>query len=436
MSVDLLDESPPPDPPPTGRPHRGLAGLAVAAAVVLVGLVLWPQPPAAPGPGDASGGQAGQQAGQQPAPDDPRLLPWPGRGPWAGDEEFVEAATQAWRSTSASGEAGPGEDVHALWAGPVGDVGVAVLQSVGTDGLARVAQVTESQGADSTSAGAPVLTNTQIIDVDTPFVALSYGGGLDLAGVLRDPGSALLQLLPAPDLVVDGAELQRQNGRRFVTVGMQDDGLSQPWVHTPWLAPEGAVVAAVRTMGPEPGLLRIARIDPRRLLPGPAPVRLVPAGWGRLRPDLPQDYLDAQLALQALGRTSGRASILGSTPTPDGYAALVEVRPSGPGRPVVVTVGSRDAGGPLVSEPRPAPTPESMVIGAVRSPAGDVLVVATGPPDASLLVIGADGRPVGTGPRTTALWLPRGEDVATVAAQGYRDDETYVGRATLDVSDL
>ena len=433
VSVDLLDEAPPPKPT-AGRPsRRGLGIVGFAAALVLAAMVLWPQPGGGP---EAEQPPAGQSAGQPqtPAPDDPRLLDWPGRGPWAGDEEFVEAAATAWRTMAPDGEPGPGVDVHALWAGPVGEVDVAVLQSVGDDGLARVAQVTESRIPGSANPGALMLTNTEVIGVAPPFVTLSYGGGLDLAGVLRDPGSSLLQVLPAPDLLSDGVELQRQDGSNFAQVGMQDDGLSQPWVHTPWLAPEGPVLASVRTQGAQPGVLTISLIDPQRLLPGPAPIQLVPAGWGRLRMDLPQDYLDAQYALEAVGRTSGRVSILGSTALPDGHAALVEVRPAGPGRPVVVTVGSRGPGGPLVSEPRPATTPDEVALGAVRSPAGDVLVVAAAPPDASLIVVGADGLSVGTGPRTTALWVPRG--VQEVAAQAYRDDETWVGRTSLDVGDL
>lgn len=435
VSVDLLDEKPEAEHVRAGPSRRGLALLGVGLAAALAVMLLWPQPGA--GPGSLATGEqaAGASQAQTPAPDDARLIAWPGRGPWADDEEFIQAATAAWRATVPEGEPGPGLDVHALWAGPVGDVDVAVLQSVSDDGLARVAQVTESRMPGSANPGSLLLTNSEVIAVAPPFVTLSYGGGLDLAGVLREPGSSLLQVLPAPDLVREsGMELQRQSGAEFETVGMQGDGLSQPWVHTPWLAPEGPVLASVRTRGPQPGLHTISLIDPQRLLPGPAPIQLVPAGWGRLRMDLPQDYLDAQQALAAVGRTSGRVSILGSTSLPDGYASLVEVRPAGPGRPVVVTVGYRGNGGPLVSEPRPARTPDEVSLGAVRSPAGDVLVVAAAPPGGSLIVVGADGVSVGTGSRTTALWV--GGDVDEVSAQAYRDDETWVGRTTLDVSDL
>ena len=430
VSVDLLDHAPEPVPDaPGGRPRRGLALLAGGVAVVLMALVLWPQP------GDSPAADDPLPATLQPAPEDPRLLPWPGRGPWAGDEAFIGQAADVWRASAQDAGSTPGVEVHALWAGPVGEVDVAVLQSVGQDGLTRVAQVTESRIPGSISPGALILTSTDVVEREPPFVALSYGGGLDLAGVLREPGSSLIQVLPSPELLPEGVELQRQNGAVFETVGLQDDGLSEPWVHTPWLAPQGPLLAAVRTQGAFPGLLQTALIDPSGLLPGPPPILLVPPAWGEVRIALPQDYLDAQKALAAVGRTSGRVAILGSTPTVDGYASLVEVRPRGPGRPVVLTVASRGEGS-VVSVPRPSSAPDEIAVGAVRTPDGALLVVAAAPPEASLVLIGADGNVVASGPRTTAAWLSRDVDVSLVAAQGYRDDETWVGRTVLDVGHL
>jgi len=298
--------------------------------------------------------------------------------------------------------------------------------------------VTESRIPGSANPGSLILTATQVIEDDPPFIVLSYGGGLDLEGVLKEPGSSVVQVLPAPDLLGDGIELQRREVSRFETVGVRADALSYAWVHTPWLAPGGPVLASVRTKGAFPGLETVAAIDPERLLPTAAPVQLVPSAWGRLRNDLPQDYLDAELALEALDRRSGSASVLGMTPLRNGHASLVEVRPSGAGDPVVITVGSSNPSrtSRVVSQPRPATRPDEVALGAVRSPAGDLLVVATAPPDAALLLLAADGEIVAQGPRTTAVWLPRGTDVAEVAVQAYRDDETWVGRTTLDVSDL
>ena len=437
VSVDLLDEAPPSPSAETSaigtaRPRGRLALLGGAVAAVLGALLLWPDAattadPPAPPDSDA--------VAEQPAPADPRLLPWPGRGPWAGDEEFVDQAAATWRASAEDPGLLPGAEVHALWAGPVGDIGVAVLQSVGQDGEPRVAQVTESRIPGSISRGALILTDTEVVGQEPPFVVLSYPGGLDLGGVLREPGTSLLQVLPAPDLLPDGVELQRQSGTDFETVNLLGDGLSEPWVHTPWLVPGGPVLAAVRTQGPYPGLLSTALIDPQSLVPGPAPVLLVPSAWGELRTALPQDYLDAQSALAALGRTSGRVSILGSTPTADGRAALVEVRPRGPGRPVVVTVATRGKS-TIVSRPRPASTSADIAVGAVRSLDGALLVVAAAPPDTALMLIGRDGTVVARGPRTTAVWLPRDIDLSSVAAQGFRDDETWVGRTVLDVTDL
>ena len=437
VSVDLLDEAPPAAPAQvssigTASPRGRLALVGGLVAAVLAALLLWPDAATnadPPVPMDV------EPMAEQPAPADPRLLPWPGRGPWAGDEEFIDQAAAAWRASADDPESLPGVEVHALWAGPVGDVDVAVLQSVGQDGQPRVAQVTESKIPGSISPGALILTDTEVVGQEPPFVVLSYSGGLDLGGVLRESGTSVLQVLPAPDLLSDGVELQRQSGTAFESVAVQVDGLSEPWVHTPRLVPGGPVLAAVRTQGPYPGLLSTSLIDPQALLPGPAPVLLVPSAWGELRTALPQDYIDAQSALAAVGRTSGRVSILGSTPTVDGHASLVEVRPRGPGRPVVVTVATRDRS-TIVSGPRPSSTPADIAVGAVRSPDGGLLVVAAAPPDTALMLIGRDGTVVARGPRTTAVWLPRDVDVSSVAAQGYRDDETWVGRTVLDVTDL
>ncbi len=99
-----------------------------------------------------------------------------------------------------------------------------------------------------------------------------------------------------------------------------------------------------------------------------------------------------------------------------------------------MTVGSGQVD--VVSQPRPAGVPTELAIGAARSADGRMLVVAAGPPETDLVVLGADGDAVATGPRTTAVWFDRDLDIDEVAAQGYQRDETWVGRSTLDVSDL
>jgi hypothetical protein len=298
-----------------------------------------------------------------------------------------------------------------------------------------VAQLTESRVPGSVSRGALRLASSSQVVAEPDFLALSYPDGLGFGGVLEEPGAVLMQVLPAPDLLVDGVELWRVEGALFTDLGMQDDGLSQPWVVAPWLEPGGPVVASVRTRGVEPGLQATGLAVPEQLVPKSAPVQLVPADWGRTRPDLPEDYLDGLLALRSLGRESGRVTVLGSTPIPDGRAALVEVRPTGPGTPVVVTVGTRGET-TVVSPPRPSSAADEVALGAARTTGRELLLVAAGPPETSLVVLAVDGSPVATGPRTTAVWLPRGTAAQQVAAQGYRDDETWVGRTTLDVADL
>lgn len=415
--------------------------VASVAAAVVAALVLWPDT-APPASSDAAPTSAPSASGTVPAPDDPRLLPWPGRGPWAADTEFVADATAAWAAQADldGADPGPGAQVHPLWAGPVGTVAVALLQSVGPDGVPRVAQVSESRVPGSSARGGLTVWSTAELAGSPGLIALAYTGGYELeglGGVLDEPGSALVQVLPAPDLLGEGLQLRRLDGPTFQPVGMQADGLSQPWVHSPWMSSAGPIVAVDRRQGPEPGLQLVRTIRPGELIPGPAPVELAPPEWGRLRPDTAEDYIDATQALEHLGRPGGRVAILGSTALDRGRVSLVEVRPRGPGESVVLTVlWQPNSGRALVSNPRPAGSPDEMVLGAVRTPAGETVVVGTGPPQVARVILGADGAAIASGPRTTVARLGRGEDAAEVAAQGYRRDEVYVGRTTLDISDL
>jgi hypothetical protein len=266
------------------------------------------------------------------------------------------------------------------------------------------------------------------------MLLLGDSGGLALDNVLTAPGSALMQVLPGPDLLPEGVELQRREGSRFVQLGLQADGLSQPWVHSPAVSPEGDVVASVRVRGLEPGLQTTQVVSPGSLLPGPAPVRLVDPEWGRTRADLPEDYVDALAALGSVGRTAGTVAVLGSTPVQDARVALVELRRTGEPSEVV-TVMSR-GGVQHASFPRPLGGPDEVVMGAVRLPSGHLVVVGAGPPQTAQLVLGADGEAIEAGPRVTAAVLVPGWDVRQVAGQAYRDDDTWIGRTALDVRDL
>lgn len=418
---------------PAGPPRRRTVGTVAVALAALVALVVWPDsaPPGAP-PEDG--------APRVPAPEDPRLLPWPGRGPWVADGDVVEQATHAWESAAAgsAGVAPPGSDVHPLWAGQVGEVAVAVLQSVGEDDVPRVAQVVQTPGSGDAPPGERAVVDVDVLEPTLQLLVLTYPDGFDRDGLpstVDDPDTVVLQVLAAPGLLSDDVELRRLRGAQFVPIGDGPDGLSVPWVHAAWHAPDGPVVAAVRVRNPEPGLLVTRHVTPGELVAGPAPVRLVPPRWGPLRRDLPEDYVDALAALQSLGRTSGQVSVLGSTPVDEGRASLVEVRGDDVATSVVVTVAVQRR--TISASPaRPARPPSDVALGAVRLLDGEAMVVASGPPGTTRVVVGSDGTPRASGPRTTAVRLGRDEAVGAVSAQGYRRDETYVGRSTLDVSDL
>jgi hypothetical protein len=352
------------------------------------------------------------------------------------DEQFVATAVDAWRTQARVSAARdePGEVVHALWAGFVGTSGVALLQSVGEDGVPRVAEVAEARRPGNVQRGPLVVQSVEAVSDRPQMLLLGYTGGLDLDDTLENRNLTLLQVLPAPDLLGPGIELQRREGPRFVSIGIQPDGLSQPWVHSSDFSPEGAVVASVRVRGLEPGLQTTQLLTPGRLLPSAAPVRLVVPEWGRTRPDLPEDYVDAVAALRSLGRSGGSVAVLGSTPVQDARAGLFEVRrPDRASQVVTVMTRGTDQ---YVSQPRPPGAVDEVAIGAVRRPSGHLVVVGAGPPETALMVLGADGAAISTGPRVTAMVLDPGSGVRQVAAQAYRDDDTWIGRSTLDVQDL
>ncbi len=440
MSVDLVVDpgssaSAGTVPPPDRPPRRWVGVLAVAVVALVVGLLAWPDGSSEPSAAQRQSA-ATPAAPAVPAPDDPRLLPWPGRGPLAQDEAFVQAATQGWRTqaeATASPDA-PGDEVHPLWAGMVGTTAVALLQSVGADGEVRVAQVSEARRPGNVQRGPLMVQQVATVAAEPTMVVLRDTGGLALDDVLTEPGSALMQVLPAPDLLPEGVELQRREGARFVPLGLQGDGLSQPWVYSPEMAPEGDVIASVRVRGLEPGQQTTQLVEPGSLLPSPAPVRLVAPDWGRTRADLPEDYVDALAALGSVGRSAGTAAVLGSTPVQDARVALVELRRAGkPSQ--VVTVMTR-GGVQHMSYPRPLGGPDEVEMGAVRLPSGHLVVVGAGPPPTAQLVLGADGEAIEAGPRVTAAVLPPGSDAREVSGQAYRDDDTWIGRTTLDVRDL
>jgi DNA-directed RNA polymerase specialized sigma24 family protein len=111
------------------------------------------------------GSRPAAAAGQLPATTAPTaagLLPWPARGPLAGDQDLLRAAAAAWAGAAADPRR-PASAVGVLWAGPVDGTPTVLLQALDGEGRGLLAAVARPGGgarlvrADPLSPGVPVV---------------------------------------------------------------------------------------------------------------------------------------------------------------------------------------------------------------------------------------------------------------------------------------
>ena len=163
------------------QPHRRFRTPTVIAAAALTTLVLGTVAVAVPAllndddsaPGAPTATEVAGEAtvaNQIPSRSVPKgLLDWPARGPKAGDEQVLAAASAAWKATAKAGEA-PAKDVSMLYAGSLDGRQVAILQGLDGAGRPRLAQLAGS---------------------DTDTLALVHSEPLMM------PRAAVLSILPA-----------------------------------------------------------------------------------------------------------------------------------------------------------------------------------------------------------------------------------------------
>ena len=426
VTVVGVEQPTPPTPPARRWPPSRLGWVAAVLVAVLLLLLLLPteEPPPVQPLGE----------GEVPAPADSRLLPWPGRGPWASDDDFVAEAAAAWRDAAQADPSiePPGDEVVPLWAGPVSGAVMALLQSVGSDGAVRVAQVSDMLYG-WLQPDLRLLAATRV-DSEPEFVTFAFVGPDDRRGQLDPDVLSTFQMLPGPPVASGERRVLRVEGRRFVPVDLQEGGLSAPWAYGRWWIRDEPEIAVV-VDGEDDTLLSVVRLDPDALLPDDPPITLTAPDWGADGPYEPADYLVASTALESVGLAGGETAVLGSTTTAAGHASLVQVRPEGSVDATLVAVFATDDE-VTVSPPRPLAPDAQVALGAVRTPGGDLLVVAAASPQTTLLSIDLDGEVVATGGRVQAAVVESGTDATVVGARAFQEDTSVPERTAVDVEEL
>ncbi len=414
----------PGDPQPRSR---RVAALVTAVLVGLVALAFWPVAPAPDPPAEADAGPT------TPAPEDARLLPWPGRGPLVGDRALVASAVAAWeRPSDALGvSGGPGGEVFPLWVGEMLDWRVALLQSIGPDGSLRVAQVVEpatdppgsgfvlsSQDRLETSRNGPPAA-PELLAMSVPFEALR--GTSTAMQVLFSPASE-----PATLSIVDYS-------RTLQPITLSADGSSKPWAHGRAGEEDDAswLVTDVDRLGPEGTLARVVAVRPYEVLPDPTPLELVPPALAGGRAPVATDVVVGHALLQSLGAEQAQLAVLGSKQTRWGRVVMVRARLDG-GEPVQ-TVGVFN--GPAVewSERVPRPGDASVMAAAVPLPGGGLLAVGVGGPRTATVVLGMDGEFLAQDPWMAVAVVDREAVGSLVRVQAYEADGQLEGRDVVRV---
>lgn len=424
VQVDVVEQPTYPSGSGTRRTSRRMALLALLVAVVLGALLVLPQGEAPP--------RQSLSAGERPAPSDSRLLPWPGRGPWALDERFVAQAVSTWREEAASDPVllAPGDDVVALWAGPVSGARMALLQTLGPDGAVHVAQVADVLRGQLQ----PELRvlETSRVESEPEFLGFAFAGLGDRGSQFDPDALATFQVLPGPFVRSGDRRLLRLDGGRFVPVRTRPDGLSEPWAYGRWWTRQPAEMAVV-AVDPVVALRTVVLLDPDSLVPAPSPFDLVAPSWGDGEPYQPADYVAAAASLESIGSSSGEAAVLASAVTSRGRASLVQMRaPWRSEHSLVVAVA--DGAAIVVSLERPFTPGSKAAVGAAQMPDGELVVIAAGAPGTTNLVVFAEGDAIAIGDQVASTVMEPDEGARTVAVQAYEGDTT-LARVTADISD-
>jgi len=201
----------------------------------------------------------------------PSELPWPARGPLAGDEDLLRSALRAWQSGVPDRQR-PVQSA-ALWAGDLdGDLTV-LLQ--GTDGTGQ-SWLAEVIGSGDTAS----LRSTEPLGRAVPVVALGTSAGA--VRLLADPDAA-------PNSILAGV------GNTLKPLAVGHDGLTQGVTAPP---------TGLRVVLTDGGtVLRSGTVLPGRLSPVTGPVELTrpTLGLGPAQPPAQAWYDDGELISGRLG---------------------------------------------------------------------------------------------------------------------------------------
>ncbi|NYH89899.1 GNAT family N-acetyltransferase [Actinopolymorpha rutila] len=330
------------------RPGRRRFGLAVAIALVaLVGFPLGADPVL-------------RALNPPEPPTDARLVRWVPRGDLADNRDFIAEATRVWRDSTGQTMPGALSKVYAVWAGRIGAGRVALLQGVGQDGHAYVAQI-----ADRGRPPALRLDRQEQLGVPPPkALVINYSG--DLTGSNgsgrsgRSGGSggeaAVLRLVLAPADFTSGApasdagtagaagavptsrlQMWRRVGDKplgrdseWAELPPAGDGLSASWRHDDRRSPYGSVVVFARPLTDGTHSVDTIAASPEHLAVRQPPVQLENPTWGGTRRLDLAAYDDGRAVLaESAAMTVARGldiSLLAEVHDQAGRMAVVELR--------------------------------------------------------------------------------------------------------------
>ncbi|MBE1610730.1 GNAT family N-acetyltransferase [Actinopolymorpha pittospori] len=321
------------------RPGRRRLGLALV--LTLLALVAFPL-----------GINTLLHALQRPeAPTDARLLPWAPRGDLAEDQKFIAEATAVWRHGTGGGMPGRLTKVYAVWAGTVGGGRVALLQGIGADRNALLAQV-----SDHGSPSRLRFDRQQplVLEPRPAALVITYAGDRGAAASRSTPRSARVQLVLSPtDYAASTDHRARADGsgadRGRLTLWRRTheaplgtdseweelrpgkDGLTTTWAHQDQRSPYGSIVVFARSEGAAESVSTVAAA-PDRLIAVRPPIRLADPTWGPRRLDL-DSYDDGRAVLASSADLTARqgleVALLASERDPEGRLAMLEVRSAG-----------------------------------------------------------------------------------------------------------